>query len=203
MNTKDQVLKLPNDHPEVIKAFLYLGYRNSIFISTDVTLSGVDSLPGPFGLLAKLLVLGDVYYIKSLQNDVIDAMITCFNQFTLPFDIIPFVYENTSESSSPIRRLLVKYAERRFKAHEIDCEELKLPAEFLSDMCRNLLHFREAYQCVRLDETDSPDECNHLLEVDTPVKQYFEVRFCTDFHYHGGVDYSKEAVCWSIKQYDC
>jgi hypothetical protein len=194
MNADDQVLRLPADDPEVINAFLYWTYRKRIYLPCRVFEDGIDPMVGCFGLLAKLWVLSDKYYITPLQNDVIDAMIMCYSQWRkIPPEIISFVYENTSQSSSPIRTLLVRIAEECYCRHALDKVEVQFPTEFLFDMLRECLEFRaNTVERRKCDGFASP-----YLEVGT-----IEESFCIDFHYHGGIDYGKTQVCTSIKTFD-
>lgn len=79
MKVENQVLKLPVDDPEVINAFLYWTYRKRIYLPCSLFEPGIDPMASCFGLLARLWVLSDRYYITPLQNDIIDAIITCYS----------------------------------------------------------------------------------------------------------------------------
>ncbi len=76
MAAGDQCLRLPEEDPECFEAFFYWIYRNLINIPESVYDKGGDSFEGPFGLLTKLWIMGDMCQAKSLQNDAIDGLIT-------------------------------------------------------------------------------------------------------------------------------
>lgn len=60
MTAEDQPLRLTGVDPEIFKAIFYRIYRNRIIIPEAVYDKGARSIDGPYGLLAKLWILGDM-----------------------------------------------------------------------------------------------------------------------------------------------
>jgi hypothetical protein len=164
------------------QCFPILDLPKRIYLPWHLSEPGIDPLAGCFGLLAKLWVLSDKYYITPLQNDIIDAIITCYTQYgRIPEEVISFVYEITSQSSSPIRKLLVRLADEYYCHHQLDRIDVRFPTEFLFDMWRRTLEFAGTVKCGECDGSTGT----------YPEEFAFEICFCTDFHYHGSADYRK------------
>jgi hypothetical protein len=201
MTAEDQPLRLTEEDPEIFKAFFYWIYRNRIIIPETVYDKGARSIDGPYGLLAKLWILGDMYQIKSLQNDAIDGFIRYHQDNTgLPAEVISFVYENTFQPSCGIRKLLVCIAEYHYEAEDMDPEKTYFPPEFLLDMVRRGLEYR--YASCHPRGLDKYTVCRRDLMEAFACQKWLDDNVCIEYHEHDHGDGEKEKLCPSIKAPD-
>jgi hypothetical protein len=158
--------EVPLDEEVVAKSLIYWFYRQRIYIPNAVRETTRDSM-GSYGLLCKLWVLAEKFQMKSLGNDVVDGIWDLYlvNEY-LPYSIIEFVYTQTSEPLSAIRRLLVTIMKLGLDTPQLD--ELKdfLPKQFFVDLTekqfdmldRNYSKTMHKEFCKRFHEHDFVEE---------------------------------------------
>ena len=142
--SKDQVLRLPDDDPVVFSHFQLWLYTGNIIAShespKDIT----------WKVLISLYLFGDVRGIPRLQNEAIDLFIdknVAMSQ--VPGDQLNLIYENTLDSS-PLRKLIVDLFTFRVTLTDNSWfnEQPKAlyPQQFLIDLAKSLYEDRARFK---------------------------------------------------------
>jgi hypothetical protein len=177
MKAEDKGIKMPEDDPEAINIMVWWMYRNELCITEEVmnrelgrtTQGAMQSI---WGLCAKLYVLGQKYQMPRLQVDAIDGILALNENEEFSAGIIPWVYENTTDKSDSLRKVLVQIARSYLTAEQLNDFRSKFGAEFLFEIAHVFVGDRDGaggeYAFFSLCEEDG--------------------EFCEQLHVEGGCD---------------
>ncbi|RDL38379.1 uncharacterized protein BP5553_02719 [Venustampulla echinocandica] len=143
MGPQQSLINLPEDDPEIVKMLVFWIYEGRICVSresvelTSTALTVAEVLESSFGLFIRLFVLAEKYQMAALQNDALNAIIWRGHD-RKPLNIlrvVPYIYQNTHSSDSPLRRLIVELTSAGCESEEIQQvnEEIGLGFEFFQD----------------------------------------------------------------------
>ncbi len=134
---KDQVLRLPEDDPEMFTHFEFWLYTGSVLESHE---SAKDI---SYKILTDVYLFGEARGIPELQNEAINVYIDKIRadkMFTIEW--LNRVYENTLDSS-PLRKLLVDYVTFNVDLTKMSEKEQPLyPQQFLFDLVKSFCEHR-------------------------------------------------------------
>ncbi|PVH87575.1 hypothetical protein DL98DRAFT_649204 [Cadophora sp. DSE1049] len=193
MKPVDGVIKLPDDDVETVRSMVYWMYADEIGISQSLSKknafwanSTVCAMESYWGHFAKLYVAGDKYGIPRLRNHCIDAVLQRRDEITyIPPGIILYVYQNTSSSNDPLRRLLVM-------AFKYECPEwaikyckdkLEVCPEFLMDLVTAFFQDKSSKEYMAKLEAPESDFCKKFhshREGVTPSHELHKFRVLVD-----------------------
>ena len=168
--SKDQVLKLPDDDPVVFSHFQLWLYTGNIIESHE--------FPKDISwkVLIDLYLFGDVRGIPRLQNEAIDLFIEKNKAMkVIPNDNFNFIYENTVDGS-PLRKLIVDMMTFNAVLTEsqwFDEKQALYPQQFLIDLAKSLYEAR--------------------VGTKTKITDFNAVR--SNYHIHNDV---KKEVCYNL-----
>lgn len=182
MKPEDRVIRFPDDDVEAIRVMVYWMYSDELCVHQKHlddfaywTQPAQDAMKTHWGLFAKLYVIGDKYAIPRLQNHCIDAMLQSRhkNLGIICPAIIPFVYENTSSPSDPLRRLLVM-------AFRSDCQAWS----FQRFIVGNTGICTDFFVDLAAEFFRDKDESQSTYSTYTATLEQPQVDFCKKFHKH-------------------
>lgn len=162
----------------VAKSLVYWLYYHQIRIPKAIRDKSND-LDNSYGFLCKLWLVSENWQLKSFGNNVVDCIYGMFQvNGYLPYSVINFVYDQTSEPLSAIRKLFVTIL------FGLSFDALtglgnELPDEFIAD----LDHWQILYPNEVFSET--------MLEL-----------FCERFHEHDLVAGEQFSPCIHLKTFE-
>ncbi|PVH87576.1 hypothetical protein DL98DRAFT_635289 [Cadophora sp. DSE1049] len=187
MTAEDCVIKLPVDDPVAVQAMVYWMYHNVICIANemdDLQESGTKeaAMKTPYGLFAKLFVLGEEYQMPRLRNHAIDAIIDRYeNTTSLAIEINSYVYANTLDDS-PLRKVVVGFLLHHYDKADIISMKKQLYEGLIFDLV-----------AVLFDNELDEEVGLRRINCNSPADD-----FCHKFHVHCEKRSSK---CKTLKPY--
>jgi len=185
MKAEDRVIKLPVDDPVAVKAMVCWMYHNIICISSEMdgheeSDTKDDAMKTPYGLFAKLFVLGEEYQMPRLRNHAIDAIIHRSEEDSFAIRINPYVYADTCDDSL-LRKVLVRLALHLYDKALISRAKNELCGGFIFDLA-----------LVSFDYLENQEE-SRTIDCSSPA-----IGFCGNYHAHTE---NSSGKCKVLKKY--
>ncbi|KAE9373266.1 hypothetical protein N431DRAFT_337163 [Stipitochalara longipes BDJ] len=122
-------ITMPEDDAKVVRIMIYWIYHDEICIDKVKHEKDINTcektLGTPWGLFARLYIVGQKYQMPRLQNDAVDALLHCNNDWAIDACIIPWIYNHTTKGDK-LRKLTFRLARIFF-----DRSDLALFGKFL------------------------------------------------------------------------
>jgi hypothetical protein len=143
----------------------YWLYNDQICISQKLARARhYDPRKTSTGLFVELYIIGQNFKMSGLQNDAIDAILSCCRAMDLVL-MSTYIYQKT-QPRCKLRKLLVKLVSYRYSADELQDDMHKICNDFLFDLA--IAAFRDRDKGVTRYQGQVPPQEN----------------FCADFHTH-------------------
>ncbi|KAI9650931.1 hypothetical protein NHQ30_000966 [Ciborinia camelliae] len=142
-STEKDIILLPEDEPEVIRAFV-----NWVYFNSNIYLSEKDSatktpIDRPDGILVKLYVLGDKYQMPRLRNQAVDALSSYFEgNHGYDLEVLDYACKNTAKHSALRNFLAINAIGNLCNGELYDLDEKMYP-ELIHDMAIQLMKDRD------------------------------------------------------------
>ncbi|KAI4647966.1 hypothetical protein J4E93_004377 [Alternaria ventricosa] len=131
-----KTVNLKDDNPEVFKAFFHWIYTGKLYFALDAS----GKIPLSEQLICEIYVFGDARGSTNLYNAAIDLLLQKTHQeWKVPLDQIPYVYENTLPGSA-LRKYLVDDVVETYRFRRLadptqrETELPRYPQEFLAEI---------------------------------------------------------------------
>lgn len=138
------IIRLPEDDPEVIKAFIHWIYFNGDIQLPLESRDRRNPIDRPEGLLVKLYILGDKYQMPRLRNQAVDALDRYHEANLVGFSlkVLDYASKNAAKHSA-LRTFLAVTAIATWDWDQFDELNEKLYPEFIHDVAIHLMRSRD------------------------------------------------------------